>query len=161
MIMEKTKLLRVSVIALLLLNFGILFFLFFTESKKESVPTHFGNRREPKAIIIEKLHLDNQQINDYQLLINWHRSQIRSLEDTIRNSKNELYLLLNNEPIDLAKKDSLIDHLSQLQKEIESTHFKHFQDIKKLCTKEQLKDYESLTKELSRIFSKGPKPRHE
>ena len=153
--MNKTKLLSFAVIALLLLNFGILIFLFSRN------PHHPKDREMPREIIIEELHFDTNQIASYDKLIELHRAHIRKLQDNSTDSKNELYLLLNQESVNVAKKDSLIENLAQLQKEIETTHFNHFQDIKKLCKKEQLQDFKLLTEELSKIFSHSRKPKNE
>lgn len=161
--MEKTKLLTFTVIALLLLNFGTLGFLFLSGPKNH--PPHHGHgpegRPKPREIIIEKLHFDNNQIAQYDQLIEWHQATIGKTEDKIRQSKNELYLLLNAEPIDEKAKTALIDSLSNYQKQIESTHFKHFGDIKKLCKPNQLKDFEALTEELSLLFSRPQRKPHE
>ncbi len=162
--MEKTKLLTFAVIALLVLNLGTLGFLFFSGPKGN----HPGQGREgmpkPRAIIIEKLHFDSNQQKEYDKLIQWHQGEIRKIEDNIRAAKNELYLLLNEEKVDEKAKITLIDDLSVYQKQIETTHFKHFEDIKKLCHQDQLEDFNKLTEELSRIFSRGQRrkgPRHE
>ena len=159
--MNKTKLLSFAVIALLLLNFGILGFLFFSGPKRGHFHPDHDEKPQPKEIIIEKLHFDNNQIASYDKLIELHRAHIRKLQDNSTDSKNELYLLLNQESVNVAKKDSLIENLAQLQKEIETTHFNHFQDIKKLCKKEQLLDFKLLTEELSKIFSHSRKPKNE
>lgn len=157
--MEKTKLLTIAVIGLLLINFGTLGFLFL--NGKEHHPPHAG-RPEPKEIIIEKLHFDATQQKEYAKLIQWHRSEITRLDDNIRNAKNELYSQLNEESINAKSKDSLIAVINSNQKQIEETHFKHFADIKKLCHKDQLKDFDELTEELSRIFAPKPHgPRHD
>jgi len=68
---------------------------------------------------------------------------------------------LNSENIESAKKDSLYLKLANYQKQIETTHFNHFLEIKKICNKEQLSDYKYLTEELSKIFSNRRKPRNE
>lgn len=152
--MEKIKLLTVAVLALLLLNLGTLGFLFFNGS----MGNHPYGRPEPKDIIIQKLNFDAAQVTDYEKLIHWHRGEIRRIEDEIRKTKNELYLQLNKDTIASSTKDSLINVLADYQKQIESTHFKHFQDIKKMCRKEQLDDFTDLTEELSKIFSHPQRP---
>ena len=150
--MEKTKLLTWAVIALFLLNLGTLGFLFVSGPKGHREP---GQRPEgPKNLIIEKLHFDIEQIKKYEKLIQWHRANISATEDQIRDSKNALYLHLKQNPIDEKAKDSIINVLASYQKQIETIHFKHFQDIKALCTKEQLDNFNSLTEELARLFSK-------
>lgn len=152
--MNKTKLLSVAVIALLVLNFGILGFLFL--SKKHEL----NGRKMPREIIIEKLYFDENQIVEYEKIIEEHQKAIRNLDDSIRKTKNELYQLLNEEKINSAQKDSLYLKLANYQKQIETTHFNHFLEIKKLCKKEQLADYKNLTEELSKIFSHKPRPKH-
>ncbi|WP_284652166.1 hypothetical protein [Flavobacterium terrisoli] len=153
--MERTKLLTISVIGLLLLNLGTLGFLFLNGPKDHRLP-HEG-RPKPKEIIIEKLHFDANQKTAYEKLIHWHRGEINRLDDSIRQTKNELYSGLDETEINVKTKDSLIALLNSYQKQIEETHFKHFEDIKKLCKPEQQEDFKALTEELSRIF--GPKPR--
>ena len=161
MIMEKTKLVTFGIITLFLLNLGTLGFLLLSNPKAHRSPNGPEKRPKPREIIIEKLHFDAAQIQQYDQLILWHRSHITEMEDQIGASKNELYLQLNKDSVDEKTKDSLINVLASCQKQIESIHFKHFQDIKKLCKKDQLNDFSDLTEELSKLFSKGPKPRHD
>lgn len=153
--MNKAKLLTIAVIGLLLLNLGLVTFLVLS-GRKEKGDIQEG-KRMPREIIIEKLHFSEHQTREYEKLIQWHRNEIETLETTIRATKNELYQQLNRDVSDSAKKDSLILILANCQKQIEITHFKHFEDIKKLCTKEQMNDFTVLTEELSKIFSK-PRP---
>ena len=158
--MDKIKLLTFSVIALLLLNLGTLGFLLLSGGKGHHPPKNHGpeGRPKPKEIIIEKLHFDVQQIVEYDKIIKVHQVKIRSLDDSIRSTKEELYDLLTKDIIDEKAKTSLFDNLSSYQKQIESAHFNHFQDIKKLCKEDQLDDYNDLTEELGRLFSKKPPP---
>lgn len=158
--MDKIKLLTFSVIALLVLNLGTLGYLFFSGTKGHRPPPGRGpeGRPQPKEIIIEKLHFDAQQQKEYEKLILSHRTTINELDDHIRDSKNNLYLQLIKTSIDVKTKDSLNAILATYQKQIEITHFNHFQDIKKICHPNQLDDFYDLTEELSRLFSK-PRPR--
>lgn len=151
--MEKTKLLTVAVIGLLVINVGTLGFLLL--GPKGHRPPHEG-RHQPKEIITEKLHFDAAQQKEYAKLIQWHHGQIEKLDGNIREAKNELYSQLSETATNAKAKDSLIAVINLNQKQIEETHFKHFEDIKKLCHKDQLEDFNSLTQELSRIFA--PKP---
>ncbi|MCF6129520.1 periplasmic heavy metal sensor [Flavobacterium sp. AS60] len=157
--MEKTKLLTIAVIGLLLINFGTLGFLLL--GPKGHRPPH-GNGQQPKEIIIEKLHFDANQQKEYAKLIEWHRSEINKLDRNIREAKQQLYAELNQAETDAKTKDSLIAVINSNQKQIEATHFKHFEDIKKLCNNDQLADFNELTEELSKIFAPKPRgPRHD
>lgn len=152
--MNKTKVLVFAVIALVTLNFGILGFLFL--SKNNDGPR---GRKMPREIVIEKLHFDKNQIEAYDKTIKIHQEDIRNLDDSIRSTKNELYQLLNSDTIDSVQKNSLFLKLANYQKQIETTHFNHFLEIKKLCKKEQLSDYKNLTEELSKLFSHPRRPK--
>ena len=158
--MEKTKLLTITVIGLLLLNLGTLGFLFLN-GPKGNRPPHEG-RPQPKEIIIEKLHFDANQQREYDKLIQWHQEKIRKLDQNIRETKNELYFQLSQPEVVIKTKDSLITLLNFYQNQVEETHFKHFEDIKKLCHKNQMEDFNDLTEELSRIFGSKPhQPKHD
>lgn len=151
--MGKIKLLTISVITLLILNIITLFFLIFSVGGglKKGM-----NRARPDKIIIDKLHFDEKQQEEYRTLIHWHRTRINAFDSQIHKVKQELYLQLLKSKVDDKIEDSLINNLSDLQKQIEATHFKHFQDIKKLCKKEQIQDFDELTEELTHIFNPAP-----
>lgn len=147
--MDKIKILTYAVIALLLLNLATIGFVVSRPRDR--------HRPEPREIIIEKLHFDETQQDEYEQLIFWHRGQIKQLDEKIIETKKELYAQLIKNVIEKKTKDSLITTISVYQKQIEATHFKHFQDIKKLCRKDQVQNYFDLTAELSRLFSPPPK----
>lgn len=155
--MDKIKLLTFAVVSLLLLNLGTLGFLILSK------PHDMGrrDRPEPKHLIIEKLHFDKKQQHDYLNLIQWHRKTISEIEDQILDTKNRLYIQLLKTEVDPKLKDSLVTVLGEYQKRIETTHFTHFQDIRRICRPDQLDDYNDLTEELSSIFSKPRRPRHD
>lgn len=151
--MDKIKLLTFAVISLLVLNIATLLFLVFSNDGGRSVRRH---RPRPDKIIIDQLHFDEKQQAEYRELIHWHRTQINDLDFKMQQTKHELYLQLLKSDIDQNIKNSLINQLSKIQNQIENTHFKHFQDIKKICSKEQIKDFNDLTEELTTIFNHPP-----
>lgn len=156
--MDKIKLLTYSVIGLVLLNIGIIGFLYI--SRPNDNPHDLG--RKPKDIIIEKLHFDANQIQKYEDFIKVYRNTIDSLNNNSREIKAVLYTQLKQPTVNNKVKDSLIQLTLVNQKRIEEANFKHFQDIKNLCTKSQLEDYNSLTEELEKLFSnQNRKPRPE
>ena len=162
--MEKTKLLTITVIGLLVLNLATLGFLFISGPKGHKPPPDRPEGRQmPREIIIRRLHFDVNQQKDYDKIIQWHKGEIKRLDYEIREAKIGLYSQLKESQLDLKVKDSLIAVINTNQKQIETTHFKHFEDIKKLCNKDQLEDFNELTEELSKLFSpnKPPRPRHD
>ena len=162
--MKKTKLLTITVIGLLLLNFAVLAFLFVSGSRGHKQPTDRPEGRpNPREIIIERLHFDDNQQKGYDNIVQWHKGQIKKLDENLRSAKNELYTQLKQPQVDIKFKDSLIAVINTNQEQIEETHFKHFEDIKKLCHQDQLEDFYELTEDLSKIFApnKPTRPRHD
>lgn len=150
--MSKINLLITAVISLIIINLCLLAVLFLYPQKAAQKPLHPTND-EPKNIIIQKLNFDAAQIKAYQHLIDTHRQNVRTYNDEIRETKNELYLTLNQSKP--SQSEELLNKLAQLQKEIEQVHYNHFADIKKLCKPNQLAAFNDLTQELADIFTKG------
>ena len=145
--MNKTKLLTIAVIVLVVINLSALSF--FISNKP---PHGMGERREmPREIVIRKLHFDEQQTKQYELLIDAHRKTVDSLDNTIKGYKGLLYKQLSATNTD--EKEQLLLQIATTQATIEKLHFNHFVALKKLCKPDQLDDYNELTNELAKIFS--------
>jgi periplasmic protein CpxP/Spy len=160
--MSKIKLLTIAVVGLLLTNATMLGFLLFKKPAAPMGAMSPGKGEGPKKIIIERLHFNSDQVKQYELLITSHRKAIRLLKDSIGETKNELYRSLQTD--NFSGKDSLTDLLSTLQKRIETVHYDHFAQIKKLCTPEQQEAFNALTHDLAFYFTterKPPPPRHD
>lgn len=147
--MDKIKLLTYSVIGLLLLNVGIICFLFFSRPNRNPE----GNQRRHKEFISEKLHFDANQNEKYESIIPIYKDKIDSLDAINRKLKSELYSQLKLQVVNSAIKDSIITLFLANQKQIEQLHFKHFLDIKNICKAWQLEDFNALTQELGKMFS--------
>lgn len=151
--MNKYKLFGLVAICLLAINLTLVGYIFFREPHH---PRHGG----PRDLIIKKLHFDADQIAAYEVLIQGHRKDINQSDAKIMGLKNSLYGHLPNEN-DRFNRDSVIHEINLVQAHIEETHYKHFEDIKKLCKPNQLDDYRALTTELAKLFNpqKPPPPR--
>lgn len=147
--MNKLKLLKYSVITLLVLNVALMAFLFF--GRPHSHPPHRGEKHlQPKVIIIEKLHLSKEQVFQYEELIKEHRSEIEELDQQLGRIKNYIYSSVSTQ--DSLPEEKLM-HLSTVQQQIERAHYRHFQGIKALFTTEQLEYFQELSQDLSRMFA--------
>ena len=147
--MDKIKLLTYAVIGLLLLNVGIISFLFFSRPNRNPEENH----RRPKEFIAEKLHFDDNQNEKYESIIPIYKDKIDSLDAINKKLKSELYSQLKLPVVNTIVKDSIITLFLANQKQIEQLHFKHFQDIKSICKATQLEDFNALTEELGKMFS--------
>ncbi|MBC7426375.1 MAG: hypothetical protein H7321_07555 [Bacteroidia bacterium] len=144
--MSRVRLLSIVAIGLLLANILLVSYIVF---RKPGRPPH----ESPKEIIIERLHFSNTQVNEYNKLISWHRSEIDKSDFDMMHLKDQLYHCLSSNE-NSTKKDSVLTEIGKLQMRIEQIHYKHFEDLKKICTVEQLPNFENLLNDMSHIFSK-------
>lgn len=141
--MSKIKLLSIAVIGLLIINLCIVGFLLFRKPlHPQGGLRHLPGMGGPKNKIIETLHFDSDQVVKYESLIDQHKEKTRQLRDNIREIKSQLYQTLNEE--NGGSRDSLINQLGILQKEIEVVHYDHFTQIKKLCRSDQFEYFDAL-----------------
>ena len=84
--MNKSKFLLLIIAALVISN-GVLLFGWINGPK---------SHKEPREIIIKKLHFDDSQIAQYEILISQHQKNIRENETQINQYRKELYQQLNN-----------------------------------------------------------------
>ena len=139
--MDKIKVLTFSIIALVILNLGIM--VFFIVIK----PREFKNGS--RLLIIEKLHFDDPQKKQFRVLIEQHVNKIKRYESSILSTKEVLYLQLSQSKIDLKAEDSLINVLGNMQKKVETARFEHFKAIESICNTPQQKEaFKNLTLDL-------------
>lgn len=156
--MSKIKILTLGLIGMVVLNLATIGFLILNKPR-------MGAERDggPKNIIIKKLHFDQAQTENYQLLIDEHQLQTESLRRKLMETKKALYQTLNEN--NQALSDSLIGKTGLINTKLEQLNYYHFKQIKQLCKPGQLKYFEQLTKELAQLFNhpntnqKPPPPR--
>jgi protein CpxP len=154
--MERSKLLTIAVIGLLLLNVMTLGFLVF---RRPPHPPH--GKGGPAGIIIERLQLDEQQKSDFRKLADVHHEAFVKLTDNAKELRHRYYNLLREDVIDTAKADSLRTQMSANQGEIDKLNLEHFQQIRALCTPKQKERFNGLAEEILRFFHGPPPPDHE
>lgn len=149
--MNKVKFLSIIAIGLLVSNLVLVGFMLF---KKPKHPMGEG----PKKIVIEKLHFDDKQVEQYEAIIQEHQKKIRTSDDEILKYKNALYSTLTKQN-NAMERDSLISQIANQQAEVENIHYKHFLEMKALCKPEQQKYFEALTQEIATLFYKRQMPK--
>lgn len=151
--MNRTRLLTIAVIGLLLLNFGTLTYMFLNKSHDETGPPHSGKEEGPKYIIMARLHFNQTQKLQYSAMVDEHRRATRELHEESRAIHDKLFLLLRDRTTDEEKKMHLIEQIAENQERIEKLNFEHFQEIKSLCKGVQLKYFDELVYNLGKLFA--------
>ncbi len=175
--MDRTKLITILAVGLLLSNMALVGFIMMGRSDKgrpqqqerpdgpppggpggPGGPDRPGGRG-PRNLIIARLGLTEAQVTEYDQMIQWHRTSVDAANERIMGLKNQLYATIASG--DTTAKDSLVAAIGTTQQEIERIHYKHFEDMKRLCTTpEQQAAFEELTKEIASLFGPhGPRQR--
>ncbi|MCW2119501.1 Spy/CpxP family protein refolding chaperone [Flavobacterium sp. 7A] len=148
--MNKVKILTISVIALVLLNIGLIVFIRVMKSRMFG-----GSRGGMRTMIIKKLDFDTQQQVQFEAIVKIHKAKIDSLDQVQKNTKESLFTQLTQPEVNENVKDSLITVLAENQKVIENAHFEHFRKMKSICkTPEQQEKFKALVKELGEMFAR-------
>lgn len=149
--MNKVKLLSIAVVVLLGLNIATLLI-----GSKHGPPHAEG----PKQLVIDRLHLDEQQVTAYSKLIEEHQAAIKSKNDELLAARKALYADLAREGRPIS--DSLTLAIAVLQQDIEMIHYGHFADIRELCHPDQIAAFDLLLNDLAGLFNgpgRGPRKR--
>lgn len=149
--MSKVKLLSLLAAVLFLINLVLIGFLFLKPGKH-------GPGEGPKKLIIERLNLNREQVVQYEALIREHRKSIHQADRELREAKNQLYQTLSHHATD-SLQQLMLEKTAKIHQHIEEIHYRHFQDIRALCSPEQLPAFDSLRRDLSKLFSGPPHPR--
>lgn len=158
--MNRSKLLTIAVIGLLLINLGTLSFILFT-SRGGAPERGAGPPRGegPKRIIIERLDFTEEQQKEYEIIIKEHRSRTNELTQHSRELHNELFSLLKNDTTDKSAAEALIEKIAANQKEIDHLNLDHFEKIRAICKGDQVQKFKELVDDLGHLFSpRGPHP---
>ena len=147
--MKKSTILTIAVIALVFMNIVLMGFTFL-----KAYPGMQPHRPERRQIIVERLGFDTRQQHEYARLIDWHRQEVERLDRKIRETKDLYYSGIGT--MAETERDSLLDTLANLHKEVEQAHYIHFTQIRELCKGEQIERFDELAPKLPRIF--GPPP---
>lgn len=143
--MTKLNLILGLLILLLLCNV----FLFY-----QLMQPHRG--QQPRDIISSTLHFSETQNQAYDILIQKHRKQIHQADDSLRMLKEQLYQRLVD--TDKVHRDSLIEAIGGVQKNIEYIHWNHFKEIEALCTTSQKAYFEELQHQMATLFNHASHP---
>ncbi|MFD2932369.1 periplasmic heavy metal sensor [Spirosoma flavum] len=161
--MERTKLLTIAVIGLLLLNLltvGLL-----VVKPMSFWPPHPDHRPEPPstegpaAIIIERLHFNSDQQKLYRQLVTSHQNQTRLLNDQMAQLYRDYYGLLASVQPNSERANALSEQIASNQQAQAELNFDHFKQIRRLCRPGQQVSFNNLVRDLARLFSRQHPPR--
>ena len=149
---EKPKFLTAIIVALLLLNFGTLTFMW---------THHPGGPRGQRPgdvfhFLVSELKMTDEQQKQYEVLRDEHHHQVEEKQQEGRKLHDTFYELLRNPKIDSLMVAQTADAIAVNQKQIDLITFYHFQKVRAICTPQQQQKFDEIIAEALRMMS--PKP---
>ncbi len=157
--MKKEVFYKVVIALLVLLNIATVGYIWMQGRNGGHGPEGGGRWNHVDRIILDKLHLDEQQQNEFEKLKNEHHSQMVAIQKEAGQLHNELFKLLQADNVDTVKKDGIIATLQLKEKQKEELTFDHFKKLRAILRPEQEKGFDEFVDELGRHLLNGPPPR--
>jgi periplasmic protein CpxP/Spy len=103
--------------------------------------------------LTKELGLDSGQQQQYQQLIQAHRSAAAPLRQRITDLKDSLFLLLKQGNPSDTDKTAATAKIAAITQQLERLHIDHFQQVRAICTSAQQQKFDSLLHEIVRRLS--------
>lgn len=156
--MENTRFLKITIIVLLLVNIGTLVFMWANRQQQEQPPMPPRGGGGPGgafAYLTNELKLDDQQKEKLEVLRTSHRQEADRIDRISGPMHHRFFNMLGK--ADPAAVDKMADSLAWCQKQRELITYKHFADIRALCTPEQQKRFDVVVNDALRMMARQPK----
>ena len=132
------------IIGILLLTNLVLVSFFILNKPVAKRPIRGDKKAMITSFLQKEIEFNQQQLQQYDSLNEQHRTKIKAMFDEARNDKeNEFKQLATNNFTDSSIINTAVIFAAK-QKKIEIVMFKHFKDIRMLCTPQQQPKFDSL-----------------
>jgi periplasmic protein CpxP/Spy len=151
---NKNKWWLIAVIVLMAINTATLT-IFWLERKGQGLL--LGGKpkgAEAQAFLVKELVLDSVQQVQYLELVKAHRKSTNEIKRELKNAKDGFFNLLSDSTASEATIKQAADNASAIETQLDLLTFKHFQQIRSICTPVQKTKFDSIIKTVVRMM--GP-----
>lgn len=138
---------KIVIIMLLLLNAGVLCYLWLHNDDRKGPP--HGAHMRPDQMIIERIGLDEQQQESFRALKDEHHSQMIDVQKADSKLHADLFALLKQAALDSTLKNYLLSQLKANDSLKEEITFDHFRKLRNTLRPEQRPKLDELVAELA------------
>jgi Spy/CpxP family protein refolding chaperone len=135
---------------LLVANIALLLSFFVFGEKQESA--HSRSSVPEKSYLARELKLDDQQEQQFKERKEKFFKEMEPVWEDIRKAKDSFYRQVNNAAITDADINELSARIAGKNKIADEMMFRHFRELRKLCTPEQQQKFDTL---VPRMLSRG------
>lgn len=160
---NKNKWWLIAVIVLLVVNTATLT-IFWLERKGHNLLGGRPKGAEAQAFLIKELALDSAQQVQYLELVKTHREGTNAIKKQLRDAKDAFFNLISDSTVSEAAIKQAADSASAIEAQIDLLTFKHFQQIRSICTPSQKAKFDSVIKTVVKMMGpsqqrpQGPPP---
>ncbi|GAB2611229.1 hypothetical protein GCM10027035_04530 [Emticicia sediminis] len=146
---NKYKILWAAIAVLLLLNIGLLVWIAFFSN---------GNLAQPKRLFLEtELKFDEKQTEVYRKLRHEHAQQMRNMREEVKAMKEAYYKDLAQTNVSEDTLHARAERMESKMAEADVITFRHFQQVRQMCTPAQQKHFDEVILDLIRSIDRpGP-----
>lgn len=152
----QTKWLVGLVAALVIVNLGLVAFLWLKKDEKPLPP----QGRDARNFLVRELSMNEQQVKLFDSSRRQHFEKMRQYNEEMRFLKDRLFGLLKEE--DLAKKNEMVGFLKekicQIQAAIDLETFDHFSKLRSVLNDVQKKQFDTIIQEVLHTIAPGGGP---
>jgi Spy/CpxP family protein refolding chaperone len=159
-IFYQNKMLSRLLVALVILNTFLVIFLFWQNqqpSEKDTKPVGKDDFEYVSKVLQRELNLSEKQVAQFRELRNDFFKKERILSLKIRAERDSMNVAMFNKSTDDQLIDSLANHISMHEYEMEIYRYEQAKELKKICSPEQMEKFETLVLEI-RDYFKPDKP---
>lgn len=131
---------------LLVTNIITLAFLWSTRPHKDKHPQQ--NKSRMGQFMVDQLKFDSTQEAAYWALRDTLLSRQRPIMDSLRIVKKSFFDLLNYTPVNDSALEARSNAVLAVQKKLDLTTFRHFQQVRGVCRPEQYQKFDTVIKEI-------------
>jgi len=147
----KQSLLILLVLVLVVLNLGLVTFMWYSQR-----PDNGPGGPATARFLIKELNFDKTQEQQYMELQHQFTNSLEPIKRNERQMHDRFFEMLHAETPDSAQVAALIDSMGRNRGEIEFITFVHFRQVRALCNKEQQLKFDKIIAETMRRM--GPPP---
>ena len=139
------KILVAAVTLLLIVNIGLLIFIWKGSSKSE--PKHPQGNGAFETMVKE-LNMSEQQKNEYKKLRDEHFARIRPLFDSIRQYRSSFFKMVADTTINEESLNDYSKRVAEKQAIIDKMTFEHFKKLRALFSADQQKQFDEYMQKM-------------
>ncbi|MES2773364.1 MAG: periplasmic heavy metal sensor [Bacteroidota bacterium] len=147
---------------LVVANLATLVYLWLPAKKQPGLPNRNGF-----DLLVKELQMTEAQQATYTKLRDEHQRIVRPLREQIRNAKDDLFELLDNDTVSQTVVEAAAAKPALIQQQMDMASFQHFKKLRAICTPAQQLKFDDIIQDVIRQMGlppggrpNGPPPPH-